>query len=193
MSALAHVLQPQPGHVVLVVESHQEGAVLAPLIRALLDDGRLTITLVASASAQSDCVSMFDRWNLHALRLPRQLVHSEPRLREQEQRHRLRALFRALAADAVIVHGTGATASAAKLAAHDLRRRLIDLHNDHTRVAESDLTTITARTADALVCRLRQPSSRTEAATTARLVADTLLNPQPASIGGATSPSPRLN
>lgn len=187
MSAPARTLQPQPGHVVLVVESHREGVILAPLVRAILDDGRLTITLVASASAQNDCVSVFDRWNLHALRLPRAQVHSEPRQREQEQRHRLRALFRALGADAVIVHGAGMTASAATLAALDLQRRLIDLSPGHRRHAKTDLASITACTSDALVCKLRQPTDRIEAATTARLVADTLLNPPPA------NPVPKLN
>lgn len=116
---------PIPGHLVVVAGTRPEAIKLAPVACALLVDGRIPLTIVAAGQQAQEVSRVFDQWGLYAMHLPQLPSRSHWRVAEREQRHRLRALFRALGADAVMVQGDTWSAYAAARAAEQLARPLI--------------------------------------------------------------------
>ncbi|MCB1609378.1 MAG: UDP-N-acetylglucosamine 2-epimerase (non-hydrolyzing) [Xanthomonadales bacterium] len=124
-SPYCRALEPTPGHLLIVAGTRPEAIKLAPIVSALLADGRLPLTVVAAGQQSLEVSRVFDQWGLYAMHLPQLPSYGHWRAAEREQRHRLRALFRALGADAVMVQGDTWSAYAAARAAAELERPLI--------------------------------------------------------------------
>jgi len=125
MRATHAALAPITGHLLVVAGTRPEAIKLAPVVGALLSDGRLPISVIAAGQQAAEVSRVFADWGLYAMHLPQMPTRPHWRVAEREQRHRLRALFRALGADAVMVQGDTWSAYAAARAADELGRPLI--------------------------------------------------------------------
>lgn len=116
---------PIAGHLLIVAGTRPEAIKLAPVVCALLGDNRIPISVIAAGQQAAEVSRVFADWDLRAMHLPQMSSRSHWRVAEREQRHRLRALFRALGADAIMVQGDTWSAYAAARAADELGRSLI--------------------------------------------------------------------